>query len=202
MCQLSIRQISPSDWIAAWNQQENAPSFALLDAWMSDVCHPLKEWVAGDDSVLLHIPAGATAETIEAWFDLRYKESNMEAQLHSIPVMFDGPDLAEVAAWFKLSEQAYIERVCAGALQVKFMGFAPGFGYMTGLDEAGIPRRSNPRKRMQAGAVAVAAGYASIYPIASPGGWNWIGNTELELVDIERESFLFAPGDRVKFVEV
>jgi KipI family sensor histidine kinase inhibitor len=88
-------------------------------------------------------------------------------------------------------------------LSVAFSGFAPGFGYLTGLPpDLHVPRRDTPRTRVPAGSLGLAGPYAGIYPRASPGGWQLIGRTELELWDAHRDPpALLAPGTRVRFVE-
>jgi len=82
------------------------------------------------------------------------------------------------------------------------MGFTPGFPYMGKLDDLLIvPRLETPRTRVPAGTVAIAGSQTGIYPIDSPGGWQLIGWTPLQLFDPHSEMpFLFAPGDEVKFV--
>ena len=82
------------------------------------------------------------------------------------------------------------------------MGFTPGFPYMGKLDDAiSTPRLETPRTHVPSGTVAIAGSQTGIYPIDSPGGWQLIGYTTLQLFDPNAESpFLFAPGDEVKFV--
>jgi inhibitor of KinA len=82
------------------------------------------------------------------------------------------------------------------------MGFTPGFPYMGKLDDALItPRLELPRTHVPAGTVAIAGSQTGIYPIASPGGWQLIGWTPLQLFNPDSESpFLFSPGDEVKFI--
>ncbi len=86
---------------------------------------------------------------------------------------------------------------------VAFCGFAPGFGYLVGGDSRlQVPRRSTPRTRVPAGAVALAGEFASVYPRESPGGWQLIGKTSVHTWDIERDPpALMLPGVRVRFVE-
>lgn len=86
--------------------------------------------------------------------------------------------------------------------RVAFSGFAPGFAYMTGLDERyHVPRRDEPRTTVPAGSVAVAGHYTGIYPRPSPGGWQLIGTTPVRLWDLDRRpATLLAPGTRVRFV--
>jgi len=85
-----------------------------------------------------------------------------------------------------------------------FFGFAPGFSYLAGLDSRlHLPRRATPRPRIQAGSVAIAADFTSVYPTDSPGGWHLLGHTDAVLWDVARsEPALLAPGCRVRFVEM
>ncbi|WP_122381934.1 carboxyltransferase domain-containing protein, partial [Pseudomonas savastanoi] len=63
-----------------------------------------------------------------------------------------------------------------------------------------VPRRSTPRTRIPAGAVALAGGFSGIYPQASPGGWQIIGVTHSKMWDLGRdEPALLQPGYRVRF---
>ena len=81
-----------------------------------------------------------------------------------------------------------IERHQAAGYEVGWLGFSPGFGYLTGLDPvlAAVPRLDTPRLAVPAGSVAIAGGLAAVYPAASPGGWRIIGRTNMRLWDQER----------------
>jgi len=119
-----------------------------------------------------------------------------------IPVVYDGPDLAEVARLVHLSPQEVVERHVAAEYVVAFIGFAPGFAYLVGGDERlEVPRLQRPRERVPAGSVAIAGPYSGVYPTDSPGGWRLLGRTTLTLFDPERTlPALLASGDRVRFV--
>ena len=122
-----------------------------------------------------------------------------------IPVTFDGPDLAEVAAHLGRTVAEVAAALCHAELQVAFVGFAPGFPYLVGLppDLASVARRSTPRPSVPAGSVAVAGGFASVYPGATPGGWMLLGRTSLPLFDPARPPYaLLHPGDTVRFSRV
>ncbi|MGY2127517.1 5-oxoprolinase subunit B family protein [Blastococcus sp. SYSU DS0617] len=121
----------------------------------------------------------------------------------TLPVAFDGPDLAEVAALVGRSVPDLVAVLTDVEFTVAFGGFAPGFGYLTGLPaELQVPRRATPRTRVPAGSVALAGPYAGIYPRASPGGWQLVGRTDAVLFDVDREPpALLTPGVRVRFRE-
>jgi KipI family sensor histidine kinase inhibitor len=118
-----------------------------------------------------------------------------------IPVVYDGPDLAEVARLAGLTEAEVVERHAAGGYTVGWLGFSPGFGYLTGLDPAlHVPRLSTPRTRVPAGSVAIAGPLAAVYPSTSPGGWRILGRTSIRLWDTSNDPpAVFAPGVRVTF---
>jgi KipI family sensor histidine kinase inhibitor len=118
-----------------------------------------------------------------------------------IPVVYDGADLAEVAALTGLPAGEVVRRHAAARYTVAFIGFSPGFGYLTGLDPAlHVPRRDSPRRRVPAGAVAVAGPYTAVYPQATPGGWRLLGRTALAVFDPARTPpALLTPGDTVVF---
>lgn len=120
-----------------------------------------------------------------------------------IPVVYDGDDLAEVARLTGLDERGIIAAHTGQEWTVAFCGFAPGFGYMVGDDDRlHVPRRDNPRTRVPTGSVALGGEFASVYPRESPGGWQLIGHTDLEMWDLERDPpALLVPGRRVRFVE-
>jgi KipI family sensor histidine kinase inhibitor len=122
----------------------------------------------------------------------------------TIPVRYDGADLAEVARLTSLSVDEVVAVHSGAEYVVGFTGFAPGFGYLTGLDERlRLPRRDSPRTKVPAGAVAVAGEYTGVYPRPSPGGWRLLGTTSVSLWDSTREPpALLLPGTRVRFEEV
>lgn len=121
-----------------------------------------------------------------------------------IPVCYGGgfgPDLEAVAKHSALATGEVIALHTAAEYTVAMLGFAPGFPYLLGLDEAlRVPRRADPRTRVPAGSVAIGGAQTGIYPHELPGGWNLIGRTPFVLFDQQREPpTLLAPGDRVRF---
>ncbi len=120
-----------------------------------------------------------------------------------IPVTYDGADLAAVAAHIGLTVAQVIEAHTGTPWRVGFGGFAPGFAYLVGGDpRLEVPRRSEPRPRVPAGAVGLAGRYSGIYPRSSPGGWRLIGRTDVVLFDPAADPpALLQPGIVVRFVE-
>ncbi|MGA0092990.1 MAG: 5-oxoprolinase subunit PxpB [Chthoniobacterales bacterium] len=127
-----------------------------------------------------------------------------EGRLVEIPVVYDGEDLAVVARHTGLAEREVIARHSGRDYRVWLLGFAPGFPYLGGLDDAlHLPRRAKPRTRIAAGSVAIAGSQTGIYPSESAGGWHILGRTAATLFNPQAaEPFLLRPGDTVRFVAV
>ncbi|MGM7667847.1 carboxyltransferase domain-containing protein [Microbacterium sp. A93] len=128
-------------------------------------------------------------------------EHTTHAREVTVPVHYDGEDLAEVAGLLGVSAEELVNRHLAADWQVAFSGFAPGFGYVVSGDPLfDVPRRSSPRTRVPAGSVALAGQFTGVYPRESPGGWQLIGRTDAVMWDIDREPpALLAPGVSVRF---
>ncbi|MCS6874170.1 MAG: 5-oxoprolinase subunit PxpB [Acidobacteriota bacterium] len=127
-------------------------------------------------------------------------------RLIQIPVSFDNaPDLEFVATWSNLSCEEVIEIFLSRIYRVYMLGFLPGFAYMGKVSgKIAAPRHKTPRKLVEKGSVAIAGRQTGIYPFNSPGGWQIIGKTEIEMFDPknpENPTFL-KPGDSVKFIRV
>ena len=121
-----------------------------------------------------------------------------------LAVVFDGPDLADVAELTGRAVAVLVAALTTVEFVVAFGGFAPGFGYLTGLpDELHVPRRATPRTRVPAGSLGLAGPFAGVYPRASPGGWQLVGRTDAVLFDVHRNPpALLVPGAQVRFREV
>ena len=125
------------------------------------------------------------------------------SKLVTIPVDYSGEDIAEVARYLGITIDEVIRRHTENEYQVAFSGFAPGFGYMVSKGaQLNVPRRSSPRVRIPAGSVALAGEFSSVYPQASPGGWQLIGTTDIAVWNIDREEpALLQAGYRVNFID-
>lgn len=122
----------------------------------------------------------------------------------SIPVCYGnsfGPDLEEVAKRNNLTTNEVITLHSSAVYQVYMIGFVPGFAYLGGMSALlSTPRKSTPRKAVPAGSVGIAGGQTGIYPLETPGGWQIIGRTPLQLFDARKSSpALLKAGDLVVF---
>ena len=125
----------------------------------------------------------------------------------SIPVCYHqtvAPDKQWLAGQHKITEDQVIRLHTGTTYHVYMLGFLPGFPYMAAVHEKLVtPRKNNPRKLVPAGSVGIAGNQTGIYPFASPGGWQLIGQTPIKIFDINRkEAALLQPGDEVTFYSI
>jgi KipI family sensor histidine kinase inhibitor len=130
-----------------------------------------------------------------------------QAKLLTVPVFYGGgygPDLEEVAGRLGIPTDEVIRLHTETIYRVYMIGFTPGYPYLGELPAAlAVPRRSTPRTRVPKGSVGIAQRQTGIYPVESPGGWQIIGWTPIELFDPSRQlPSLLEMGDRVKFEAV
>jgi KipI family sensor histidine kinase inhibitor len=179
---------------------------SLYGALVDDPPEGVVDLVPAARTLLLRLdPDRTDVEKVRS--SLRGRRSAPEARPRGgtveVPVRYDGEDLAEVGRLTGLGERGVVEAHTGQSWTVAFCGFSPGFGYLVGEDDRlHVPRRSAPRKRVPAGAVALAGEFAGIYPRESPGGWQLIGHTSMLPWDLERDPpTVLLPGVRVRFVE-
>lgn len=191
---------------------DSASARRLAGALRAAGGHNLREVVGGLATVMVVFdpgedPEGAMDRRL-SWLARLVKEvaespgDDDGGQLLTIPCLFDGPDLAEVAEAAGCTPAAVVELVTSCTLTVAAVGFSPGFAYLAGLPDElrAVPRRASPRPVVPAGSVALANGYAAVYPSASPGGWQLIGRTGTALFTPRVPPYArLAAGDRVRF---
>lgn len=197
------------------NSIDEAVNRRVLDAWRA-----LRD--AAVPGVIESIPAYAT---LTVCFDpMHHDAAGLAARLRSLlrgndsldtvegrrvelPVCYEGeyaPDIDELARYAGLSIADVVRLHSETEYRVFFLGFAPGFPYLGGLDPAlAMPRCDTPRLAVPAGSVAIGGAQTGVYPQRSPGGWRLIGRTPVRLFDPSREpACLLSPGDRLCFVPV
>lgn len=190
---------------------------ALVEPADPDAVLPLRDWLVeqGYSGILAVVPAARTmlvelepatlpvARLAELLADAEPLSTRpADGDVVELPVQYDGADLAAVAGEVGMTVDELITLHSDGDYTVRFCGFSPGFGYLTGLDRRlWLPRLATPRPAVPAGSVAIAGEYTGVYPRSSPGGWRLLGSTELPLFDLDRQPpAVLAPGVRVRFV--
>ncbi|MEO8042105.1 MAG: 5-oxoprolinase subunit PxpB [Acidobacteriota bacterium] len=126
-------------------------------------------------------------------------------RLIEIPVDFSertALDINVVAEFAEITPAQVIDRFVAKSYRVYMIGFLPGFAYMGEVDEIiAAPRRDTPRTKVPKGSVGIASRQTGIYPIESPGGWQIIGQTDVEMFDPNGDPpCRLRAGDEVRFV--
>jgi 5-oxoprolinase (ATP-hydrolysing) subunit B len=154
----------------------------------------------------LRTPYSAIAAKLLAVCERATTSTNVSERIreHEIRVTYAGADLPQVSASCGLSVDEVIARHSGRPYTVDLLGFVPGFAYLSELDPSlQLPRRSQPRPRVPAGSVAIAAAQTAVYPLDTPGGWHIIGNTDKVMFDPTSDPpALLRAGDIVRFVPV
>ena len=123
-------------------------------------------------------------------------------RMHVVPCCYElGPDLPRVAEQTGLSVEEVISQHAGTVYTVYAIGFCPGFPYLGYLPQAltGVPRLASPRLHVEAGSVGLTGRQTGIYTEQRPGGWNIVGRTPLELVNVADGYFPLRAGDRIRF---
>ena len=110
-------------------------------------------------------------------------------------------DLESMAKTTSLSIEEVIKIHSQKLYDVYAIGFLPGFAYLASVDnKIALARLSSPRKVIPKGSVAIADTQTAVYPQDSPGGWNIIGRTTMELFDKKLDTLSpLSVGNKVKF---
>ncbi|WP_158634023.1 5-oxoprolinase subunit PxpB [Radiobacillus deserti] len=121
-----------------------------------------------------------------------------------IPVCYSssfGPDLEFVSSFHNRRKEDIVSIHSQTDYPVYFLGFAPGFPFLGGMDERiATPRKNSPRQQVPAGSVGIAGNQTGVYPLSTPGGWQIIGRTPIPLVTSDEQNpTLIKPGDIVRF---
>jgi inhibitor of KinA len=160
-------------------------------------------------------------ESVAVFFDLTRVDPDIEDNIRAliaspgvrvsgkkrrveIPVCYDEEfalDLERVANHTSLTADAIVVLHSSAKYTVACIGFMPGFPFLAGLpQQLRVPRLESPRTKVSAGSVAIANAQAGVYPLESPGGWNVLGRTPLQLFRVnESPPTLLRPGDCVQF---
>jgi KipI family sensor histidine kinase inhibitor len=147
----------------------------------------------------------AFVSQIERALKRRVRDRRVESRIVEVPARFDAEfalDLQHVAQHARISPNEVVDLYCSAEYVVACIGFTPGFPYLIGLPKKlTTPRRATPRKEIPAGSIAIGGDQTGIYPVTSPGGWNVIGRTPLQLFDPRNDPpVALRAGDRVRFV--
>jgi len=183
------------------------PAFAWAEA-IADLGLPgVSECSASYETVGVYVdPTVFQPESLlNALADMDLAAQTHEARLVQIPVCYDmGEDTAEVCATLGLTPDELAREHSAVDYHCFAIGFCPGFTYLGPLPPRlqGLPRKPQPRVRIKPGSVAMTGKQTGVYPMERPGGWELIGLTPVEMVNVEEGYFPIRPGDKIRFVPI
>lgn len=193
-----------SDRVAARVMQLTRHVQAVLGPCLVDI---IPSYTSVLVSVDLQLADGLAVESrLRAAVDRMEDEtpSALVAEEIILPVYY-GPEVA--------LDMDYITRQCGLAAdevvqlhaeqlyRVYAIGFSPGFAYLGNTPAPlRVARKATPRLRVPAGSLAIVDNQTAIYPTQTPGGWQIIGRTPLEMVDWDSQTLTRVKvGDRVRF---
>jgi len=181
---------------------ESVPSYNSLTIYYN----PVAVYYSSSDNELSN-PYKKVSAFILALLDKLGTSKISEQRLITIPVLYGGefgPDLEYVANYHGLSVEEVIQIHSSNDYLVYMIGFAPGFPFMGGMDERiATPRKDSPRLAITPGSVGIAGKQTGIYPLETPGGWQIIGRTPLDLFLPELSPpTLLQSGDRIRYVPI
>ncbi|WP_438315473.1 5-oxoprolinase subunit PxpB [Sporosarcina sp. FA9] len=152
-------------------------------------------------------PNDLIEDIVRKWSSIELTESLTARRSIKIPVCYDekfSEDMDRITKHTGLSRNEVIALHTGQIYTVYMIGFLPGFPYLGELDAAlCVPRLEKPRLKVPKGTVGIGFNQTGIYPLESPGGWNILGRTPLDLYCPNREeSFLLQAGDFVSFYSI
>lgn len=181
--------------------------------WVAEQLRQLpivEEAIPGMNNLTIVVRETRQLKALQAKLDSLWHSApteEIDSRTIEIPVSYGGdrgPDLLSVAQFHNLSPEEVVKLHSQASYQVFFIGFQPGFAYLEGLSKRlHTPRLATPRLTIPAGSVGIGGEQTGIYPLASPGGWQIIGQTQLALFDPTSDTpCLLQPGDWVRFTPV
>ncbi|MFL6245389.1 MAG: carboxyltransferase domain-containing protein [Thermoanaerobaculia bacterium] len=150
---------------------DNAELIELGDVTAQEL-HAAAARVRAEEGVLACIVGHSSLYVIRGERGTHAPIATREPREVHVRVEFDGPDLPEHIS---------MDRLAGLRLTVRYLGFRGGFAYLDGWpEEWAMPRRPTSRP-VARGTFAVAGNVAGFYPIDTPGGWNLLGHTDMDL---------------------
>jgi inhibitor of KinA len=125
-----------------------------------------------------------------------------------IPVCCDtsfSMDIERLEKKLNLNKEKILENFFDKEYFCYMTGFIAGMPFLGDLDEnMRAQRLETPRVKVPKGSVGLTEQFANIYTFESPGGWNIIGNTPLDVFDSSKENDpnLINPGDIIIFKQI
>ena len=128
-------------------------------------------------------------------------------KLVEIPICYDEEfalDIKRLEQKTKLNFKEITKEHLNTEFFVYMIGFVPGQPFLGDLNKNLYhDRLDTPRVKINKGSVGIVEKFCTIYTFDSPGGWNIIGKTPLDLFNInKKDTSMLSPGDTVKFKSI
>ena len=136
------------------------------------------------------------------------KIEKTESNKITIPICCDKKfalDIKRLENKLKISEEKIYEKFFSKEYYCYMTGFIAGHPFLGDIDESLRAKRlETPRVKIPKGSVGLTEQFCNIYTYESPGGWNIIGNTPINIFDKKNElkPNLINPGDKVIFQKI
>jgi inhibitor of KinA len=198
------------DWFTGINNIEFTTLASLETYLLGTYRDEISEIVVAYTSLAVYFNEGVDIDNFINSFDHGYETAGLTEKMNRtwmVPVCYANefaPDIGVVAKHNNITEKEVVQLHTSCEYQVRFIGFLPGFPYLSGLDHRlYTPRRSQPRNLIESGSVAIGGEQTGIYTMPSPGGWNVIGKSPLQFFNVSKAPpSLLAPGDHIRFRSV
>ena len=135
-------------------------------------------------------------------------EDSLKKKVIEIPICCEKPyslDFTRIEEKLRLDKKQILKNFFKKKYFCYMTGFIAGMPFLGDLEKnMRIERLETPRVKVPKGSIGITEQFANIYTFESPGGWNIIGNTPIEVFDNlkENEPNLINPGDTVIFKEI
>jgi len=131
-----------------------------------------------------------------------------DKKIIKIPVCIDEEyslDLKQISKKLKIDENEVINLFTSKQYFCYMTGFIAGMPFMGDIDsKIRLSRLETPRVKVPKGSVGITEQFCNIYTFESPGGWNIVGNTPVEIFDKFNlnDPAKVKPGDHISFYEI
>ena len=132
----------------------------------------------------------------------------VDKRIVKIPVCVDEQfslDLKRLSEKLKINENEIIKSFLSKEYFCYMTGFIAGMPFMGDVNESlRLNRLETPRVKVPKGSIGITEQFCNIYTYDSPGGWNIIGNTPVEIFDKFKvdDPVKIRPGDSVIFYKI
>ena len=136
------------------------------------------------------------------------KKNNSKNNLIKIPVCCAGEfalDIKRLQKLLKINEAKIYETFFSKNYYCYMTGFIAGMPFLGDMDKSLFAKRlETPRVKVPKNSIGITEQFCNIYTFESPGGWNIIGKTPVDIFDNKKntEPNLINPGDTISFYPI